>query len=322
MSDMGMTDPGYDPYAIDPETAALIQQLAGSGYQPYPQMLNNAYTKDLTGLSTDPLRNLGGAQTRYKSAASIMGYNPVQDFAGPDFQPYVPQYDTVAQEAQGDPYAEALLNDLQQGQGALSLANQIDQATYDPKTDGGAVEGKPLSPGQAKNYKAWLSRAQKAYTADSLELGKRQQQATEGDVNSMVPTQDAQNFNENDWINQIAQTGALGPQRQQLSRPASTSGGRNVNPLPVFPSSFNTPTGKTPVALQGKKPPPGAQVNGGTALSRLFESNRNAGYKQREMGYRDQARTAVQNAVQPSPARERAVRAVMAYRLAMGLSAT
>jgi hypothetical protein len=312
-------DPGYDPYAIDPDTAALIQQLAGSGYQSYPQMLNVPYTKDLLGVGTDPLRNLGGAQTRYKSAASIMDYNPVQGFAGPEFQPYVPQYDSVAQEAQGDQYAEALLNDLQQGQGALALANQIDSATYDPKADGGPVEGKPLSPDQAKNYKSWLSRAQKAYTADSLELGKRDQQSTEGDVNAMVPTDEAANFNEDQWINKIAQTGALGPQRQQTEQINSNP---NLRPSQrVFPSSFDTPTGKVPPALVGKKPPPGAQVNG-NALSRLFESNRNAGYKQREMGYRDQARGAVQAAVKPSPARERAVRAVMAYRLAMGLPAS
>jgi len=321
MSDF-QTDPGYDPYAMDPETAALVQQLAGTGYQPYPQMLNVPYTKDLLGVGTDPLRNLGGAQTRYKSAASIMDYNPVQGFAGPEFEPYVPQYDSVAQEAQGDQYAEALLQDLQDGQGALALANQIDQATY-TKEDGGPVEGKPLSPEQAKNYKSWLSRAQKAYTADSLELGKRQQQSTEGDVNSMVPTDEAMNFNEDQWINQIAKTGALGNQRQELSRqPAVAPGAKNVNTLPVFPSSFNTPNGKTPVALQGKRPPPGAQVNGGTPISRLFQSAERGGYNQREMGYRDQARSAVQNSVKPSPARERAVRAVMAYRLAMGLPAS
>ena len=287
-------------------------------------MLNNAYTKDLTGLGTDPLRNLGGAQTRYKSAASIMGYNPVQEFAGPQFDPYVPQYDTVAQEAQGDKYAEALLQDLQDGQGALALANQIDQATYDPKTDGGPTDGKPLSPDQAKNYKAWLSRAQKAYTADSLEMGKRQQQSTEGDVNSMVPTQEAQAFNEDDWINQIAQTGALGKQRQQMSQqPAQQTGGQsNRNPFPVFASSFDAPNGRVSPALKGKTPPPGAVVNGSSPIARLFARNEQGGYNQREMGYRDQARSAVQNAVQPSPARERAVRAVMAYRLAMGLSAT
>ena len=321
MSDF-TTDPGYDPYAMDPETAALIQQLAGTGYQPYPEMLNNAYTKDLTGLGTDPLRNLGGAQTRYKSAASIMGYNPVQEFAGPKFEPYTPQYDTIAQEAQGDKYAEALLQDLQDGQGALGLANQIDQATYNPKTDGGPVEGKPLSPAEAKNYKSWLSRAQKAYTTDSIELSKRDQQATEGDVNSMVPTQEAQTFNEDDWINKIAQGGALGPQRQQLARQPQQTGGKNQNTLPVFASSFNAPNGRTPAALQGKKPPPGAVVNGGSPLSRMFQSAQQGGYKQREMGYRGQAQQAQQQAVQPSPARERAVRAVMAYRLALGLPAS
>jgi hypothetical protein len=317
-------DPGYDPNAVDPATAALIQQLVGAGYQSYPQMLNVPYTKDLLGVGTDPLRNLGGAQTRYKSAASIMDYNPVQQFAGPEFQPYVPQYDAVAQEAQGDQYAEALLNDLQQGQGALALANQIDSATYNPKIDGGPVEGKPLSPEQAKNYKSWLSRAQKAYTADSLELGKRDQQATEGDVNSMVPTQEAQSFNEDQWINKIAQTGALGPQRQQDIQSEANLQDVRANAKPgdagryMFPSSFNTPTGKTPVALQGKKPPLGASQSPSSWSGKAA----NRGYNQREQGYRQDARGAVQNAVQPSPARERAVRAVMAYRLAMGLPAS
>lgn len=319
MSDF-TTDPGYDPNAMDPATAALIQQLAGQGYQPYPEMLNNAYTKDVTGLGTDPLRNLGGAQTRYKSAASIMDYNPVQEFAGPQFDPYVPQYDTVAQEAQGDPYAEALLQDLQDGQGALSLANQIDQATYDPKVGADQAAGKVLSPEQAKNYKSWLSRAQKAYTSDSLELGKRQQMATEGDVNSMVPTQEAQQFNTEDWINKIAQTGALGRDRQQLSQQPASTGKGVMNPLPVFASSRTTPNGITPPGVRGKAPA-GAQSAAPSAVGRLFQSAERGGYNQREMGYRQQAQQAQSRAVQPSPARERAVRAVMAYRLAMGLPA-
>jgi hypothetical protein len=320
MSDF-TTDPGYDPYQLDPETAMLIQQLANGGYQSYPQMLNVPYTKDLLGVGTDPTRNLGGQQTRYKSAASIMGYNPVQEYAGQKFDPYVPQYDAIAQEAQGDQYAQALLDDLQNGQGALGLANQIDQATYDPKADGGPVDGKPLSPAQAKNYKSWLDRAQKAYATDTIEYQKRDQQATLGDVNSMVPTDEAQNFNEDQWINQIAKTGALGPQQRDESQigvnaDVGTPKGR------IFPSSFNAPNGRVPVALQGKKPPMGAQVNAGTAVGRLFQRAEQGGYKQREMGYRDQARQAVSQAVKPSPARERAVRAVMAYRLAMGLPAS
>jgi hypothetical protein len=321
MSDF-TTDPGYDPYQLDPETAMLITQLAQGGYQSYPEMLNVPYTKELLGVGTDPLRNLGGAQTRYKSAASIMGYDPVKGYAGPEYEPYVPQYDTVAQEAQGDQYAEALLNDLQQGQGALALANQIDSATYDPKTDGGPTEGKPLSPAQAANYKSWLQRAQKAYTADSLEMGKRQQQATEGDVNSLIPTDEALNFNEDDWINKIAQSGALGKERQQGVQLQQQQANRTGNQPFVAPSSFNAPNGRTPAALVGKKPPLGAQVNAGTAVGRLFQSAERGGYKQREMGYRDQARQAVSQAQRPSPARERAVRAVMAYRLAMGLPAT
>lgn len=313
-------DPGYDPYAIDPDTAALIQQLAMGGYNVggTPQMLNVPYTKDLLGVGTDPLRNLGGAQTRYKSAASIMGYNPVQEYAGPEFQPYVPQYDQVAQEAQGDQYAEALLQDLQQGQGALALANQIDQATYDPKADGGPVEGKPLSPQQAKNYKSWLQRAQQAYTADSLELSKRDQQASEGDVNSYVPTQEAQNFNEDDWINQIARTGALGDQRRSAQTMIDRNPGSALNV-----HQANELVNPTTDAI---RPKPGSKLKApapqGNAVSRLFASNEAAGYRQREQAYRNQAQREVQGSVKPSPARERAVRAVMAYRLAMGLPAT
>jgi len=316
MSDFQNTDPGYDPSALDPETAALVMQLAQGGYQPYPQMLNVPYTKELLGVGTDPTRNLGGQQTRYKSAANIMGYNPVQEFAGPEFDPYVPQYDTVAQEAQGDQYAEALLNDLQQGQGALALANQIDQATW-TKNDGGPVEGKPLSAEQAKNYKSWLARAQQAYTADILEMGKRQQTATEGDVNSMVPTDEAANFNEDAWIGKIAQSGgALGPQRhqgeqlfQKAQAPAATAADRFRS------SSFGAPSSPR-VERPGMKPLTKQPSNSWVAKAEQ------RGYNQREQGYRGEARAAVANAVQPSPARERAVRAVMAYRMAMGLSAS
>jgi len=322
MSDF-TTDPYSDPYGgLDPDTAALIMQLAQGGYQPYPQMMNVPYVKDLMGGSTDPLRQIKSQQSDLKSAKSLMGYDPIAGFAGPEFDPYVPQYDAVAQEVQGDQYGQALLDDLQNGAGALSLQNQIDQATYDPKTDGGPTDGRPLSPQQAKNYKSWLSRAQKAYTADQLEYQKRDQMATQGDPNAVVPTDQASGFNENDWITQLAQRGELGPGRQSMVNrgPVPSATERRVAPQSLLPGGLGGTAGRPSLPV-GQLVSPARLLPGALQGKSWVQKAQDKGYAAKEQGYRNDARKAVSQAVQPSAARERAVRAIQAYRLAMGMDA-
>ncbi len=123
-------DPYADPYGAPPEEDdaeyddlyTMLATMYSTGMNQNPQMLNVPFTKGIEGMgSTDPLRNVKSQQTNLKSARSLMGFDPLQAFAGPEFEPYVSAYEMIATEAAGDPYAEALLADLDSGVGALAV---------------------------------------------------------------------------------------------------------------------------------------------------------------------------------------------------------
>lgn len=304
----------YDPYAVDDETYALIEMLAQSGYGTYPQMLNVPYTKELMGGSTDPLRQVKSQETHLKSARSLMGFDPIGSFAGPEFEPFVSQYDNVANQAYGDPYAEALLSDLDAGKGALALKQEIAASTYDPET--GPEEGKKLSPQQAQAYMTWLDQAAQAQAADNADIWRREQMATEGDPYAMLPTPEAEAFDEDAYIGKLAAQGEFGRDRQTIERDVygdgvkADSGGRR---RPAMGARTRGATSRARGDTRGmSRDPVGSSVLRG----------QNAGYRDRERNYRALARNDVAQSYRPSPARERSLRAVMAYRMAMGLSPT
>lgn len=304
----------YDPYAVDDETYALIEMLAQTGYQPYPEMLNVPYTKELMGGSTDPLRNVKSQETHLKSARSLMGFDPIQAYAGPEFEPYVSQYEGLAGQAMGDPYAEALLADLDAGKGALALKQEIAASTYDPEV--GPEEGKKLSPQQAEGYMRWLDQAAQAQAADNAELWKREQMATEGDPFAVLPTDEAMAFDEESYIGKLAEQGEFGRDRQTVERDVygdgvkADSGGRR---RPAMGARTRGATSRARGDTRGM----GADPIGSAVLR-----GQNSANKVRERNYRALARNEVQGSVRPSAGRERALRAVMAYRMSMGLNPT
>lgn len=300
----------YDPYADEDEAYALIEMLAMQGYGQNPAMLNVPYTKQLMGGSTDPLRNVKSQETHLKSARSLMGFDPIQAYAGPEFEPYVSAYEGLAQQAMGDPYAEALLADLDAGKGALALKQEIAASTYDPEV--GPEEGKKLSPQQAESYMTWLDQAAQAQAADNAELWKREQMATEGDPMANLLTPEAEAFDEDSYIKRLADQGEFRTNRDEY---LSKRGNR-------------TPTAYSEQSGMRRRP---GQAAAGRRANREFsaspsataaERGQQAANKIRERNYRALAQNEVQNSYRPSPARERALRAVMGYRMMLGLNPT
>jgi hypothetical protein len=314
----------YDPYATDDETEALIQMLAQAGYGSYPQMLNVPYTKDLMGGSTDPLRNIKSQETHLKSARSLMGFDPIQSFAGPEFEPYVSQYEGLAQQAMGDPYAEALLADLDAGQGSLALKQQIAAATYDPEV--GPEEGKKLSPQQAEAYMSWLDQAAQAQATDNSELMRREQMATEGDPFAELLTPEAEAFDEDAYINKLASRGAFGEEEKRTGLGPTQTQDRRRAGESFYRTEGGGKVGSVLDAITLQSP---RNRGANQARRRTMDSGRNAGQRGadaanrvRERNYRALAQNEQQQSYRPSPARERALRAVMAYRMSMGLNPT
>lgn len=286
-----MSDFGPNPSDLDPDSEALIWMLAMNGVQ--PQGLLDPYSKD-------PLSGLKTRQTALKSDASLLGFNPIEQYAGPEVKQYVPEADSVRAEAEGDPIAQELLARLDNGEGLLALRKKIAAKTYDP-TKQEEPAGGGLTVQEAKAYSGWLDRMSKAIAKDNINLSKPGvvTDPAEADPYANVPTDAAKNFNEEDYISGLRQRGEFG---RQINR--------NVAMADVAPG-VEVPGSTTEREIQ-------RQYRSLSPASKAEER----GYQAREAGFRSRAQSAVQNSTRPSLSKERAIRGIIALRLAYGLPAT
>jgi hypothetical protein len=301
---------------LDPETEELLMSLFFEGYQPYPEGLNVPYVKDIEGMgSTNPMRGVTTQQGIVKSAESILGYSPVEQYAGPDIQTYTPEYDYVAEEAMGDEVAEGLLGDFESGAGILQLKNAL---AADPS----------LSPEQITTYNNWLDRLQQATLKDDIALNTpgTVTDPREADPFGTLPTEEASSFDEDANIANLAKQGVFGSRRQAIERgigmgPSSEETG--VRRIAQAGRQFVTgqrgaPQGISPVSAVVDAARNQVRTGRGLGPRGVVEA---AGYRRGEQMAREDLRSQRQQSVRPTAAKERAVRAIMAYRLSMGLPA-
>jgi len=306
------TDPNY----VDPDTELLIQQLAYMGINPNPALGSVPYAQDYIGGNTDPLRQIKSEQSLMSGADKLLGFNPIEQFGGPATKLYVPEADQVAKEVGNDPLGQALLQDLNNGSGVLELKKKILANTYDP-----TKEDKPnanaLTRDEANTYNGWLDRMSKALAKDNFNLSKPgvTDNPQETDPFGNVPTPEAQSFNTEDYVNQIARQGTFGQQRQRYaSQPAPRHS--SFEPLNVL---SNAQQYLPPAPSMGRA----AYGSGNAAEDNSPVGRATArGQQYLEQAYTNAANRAQQGSTQASMANQRAYRNIVAYRVMMGLSPT
>lgn len=325
MSDMGMYPPEEDPAVEE-----LIYQMILGGWQPYGQQMNVPYAQEQMGGNTDPTRQWKSQDTILKSQKSLMGFSPIEAFAGPEPQLWVPGTEQLAEEIAGDQFGQQLIERLDAGEGIINLQRQIVNATYDPENDLGPTPEKPMAPQEAEVYLDWLRRYSKARSEDYVKLSQPGvvTDAAETDVMADLPTDEALNFNEEDFINKLRVGGAFGAQRKN---PGSISN-RPEALRRDFPSTPARPMGsRVSQFFQDVSTPEGLgrvrdrqQASGGNRpkTGNILQRVVDRGYNQLEQKYRQDARSVQANSRRPSLAKERAFRAIVAYRLSHGLPPT
>jgi hypothetical protein len=324
MSDMG------DEY-IDPALEELLYQImATGGYQPFGANMNVPYAQDYMGGNTDPTRQWKSQDTILKSQGSLMGFNPIQEFAGPEPELWIPGTEQLANEVLGDEDGEKLLAALESGAGVLALQKQIADATYDPENEDPSEE-RPLSPQQAAVYRDWLERYSKAQAEDYIKLGQPGTVTDPMELDPMGDVATAPEFTEDEFIQKLVTGGAFGSGYQQapsVSRPdgsvTSMTGdeerqGRVRRAVEKVLSPFGGGTRK----VMGP-PSPGSPRQPSDRKIGPLERARDQGNRQLEQKYRQDYRKsgASQGGSRPSMAKERAFRAIVAYRMAHGMSPT
>lgn len=316
-----------DTFYEDPATEDLIIQMLMGGWQPYGAQMSVPYAQDYMGGNTDPTRQWKSQDTILKSQASLMGFSPIQEFAGPEPQLWIPGTEQLAEEVAGDDVGQQLLERLDAGEGVVALQREIANRTYDPENDGGPVEGREMSPEQAEVYRDWLQRYSKARAEDYIKLGQpgTVTDPAETDVMADLPTDEALNFNEEDFIRKLRVGGAFGEDRKN---PGSVYN----RPEALREDAPSTPVGPGNIVkrmVRATTNPDFARAERQGAQSRQQSPGRNRysdimnrGYDQLEQKYRGDARQAQATARRPSLAKERAYRAIVAYRLSHGMSPT
>jgi hypothetical protein len=301
---------------VDPALEELLRQLVeGGGYQPFGANMSVPYTQDYMGGNTDPTRQWKSQDTMLKSQEALMGFSPIEGFAGPQPELWIPGTEQLANEVIGDEDGEKLLDALDQGAGVLALQKQIADQTYDPKNGEEPSTERPLSPQQAAVYRDWLERYSKAQAEDYIKLG---QPGTVTDPMELDPMGDVAaepDRTEDQYISQLVKGGAFGEQRSARGAPSRVG----VAPSRQIPQNTATPgrrrsPGYSQAARYGTM---GDQAPRGE--DPVVQAIRR-GNSELEGKYRQDFRAQASNTRRPSMAKERAYRAIVAYRMAHGMS--
>lgn len=307
---------GYDEY--DPASEELILQMLASGWSPYGQQMNVPWQKENLGSSTDPTRAWKSQDTILKSQNSLLGFSPIEEFAGPQPELWIPGTEQLSEEVAGDDIGQQLLDALNNGEGIINLQRQIAESTYDPEQEDPSEE-RPLSPQQAEIYQDWLKRYSKARSEDYIKLGQpgTVTDPAETDVMADVPTDEALNFDEESYIDTLRKGGAFGEDRirkQELKRESENfRPDYNVKRMVRGVTNSTAATANRRMAEERS-----SRMEGSGPLTKAIS----AGNRQLEQKYRGDARKAQASSTRPSLAKERAFRAIVAYRMAHGMNPT